>query len=131
MTYSLSKGRHYTLTVFYLGTPEFKDDGTVKCSLYDATFSISHLPDLLKETRCSEKPNIESFMTHMPLEIRDRDLDGEGVYNFEQTLRLTSPKDFQGVTKRNLTGTVREALSKVVDISLTNNFDIKASIEYE
>jgi len=94
LTYTLSKGRHYTLTVFYLGTPEFKDDGTVKCSLYDATLSISHIPDLVQSTRCSEKPNVESFLTKMPHEINDRDLDGDGNYVFDQLLRLSSPSDF-------------------------------------
>lgn len=66
LTYTLSKGRHYTLTVFYLGTPELKDDGTAKCSLYDATLSIAHIPDLVQESRCSEKPHAECFLKTLP-----------------------------------------------------------------
>lgn len=131
LTYTLSKGRHYTLTVFYLGTPEFSDDGTVKCSLYDATLSIAHVPDLVQETRCSEKPHAENFITTLPHEINDRDLDGDGNYNFDQILRLSSPSDFQGVTKRNISGTIQQALTKVIAITLSDNFDIRASIEFE
>ena len=44
---------------------------------------------------------------------------------------MSSPSDFQGVTKRNISGTIQEALTKVIAITLSDNFDIRASIEFE
>lgn len=38
--YKLSKGRKYTLTIFYLGGAKVDADGQTECSLYDLTMSI-------------------------------------------------------------------------------------------
>ena len=40
--YKLTKGRHYTLTVYYVGGVQFDEDGHSQCSKFDMTISISH-----------------------------------------------------------------------------------------
>jgi hypothetical protein len=40
--YRLSKGRKYTLTIYYIGGAKFDQSGHTECSLYDMTMSISH-----------------------------------------------------------------------------------------
>ena len=71
----------------------------------------------------------------MPKEITDRDLDSHGIYNFHKLLKMTYPKDFAGTEK--LYGSlipkkeVFDVLNTPVEIRLSNNFDIDASIEFE
>ena len=54
MKYKLDKGRHYALTVYYIGGPKAGMGGSTECSLYDLTISVSHADGLMHETRCLE-----------------------------------------------------------------------------
>ena len=40
--YRLSKGRKYTLTIYYFGGAMLDEDGDPMCALYDLTMSITH-----------------------------------------------------------------------------------------
>jgi hypothetical protein len=44
--YKLSKGHHYTLTVYYVGSPRQDEQGNTICSNYDLTLSISHMSSI-------------------------------------------------------------------------------------
>lgn len=52
--YWLAKGRHYTLTVEYLGGSRAgaPDHAHSPCSTYDLTLSIVHTPTALAEATC-------------------------------------------------------------------------------
>jgi len=96
---------------------------------------VAHIPELIKTTRCSEKEHAESLLEGLPASISDSDLDQDGSYTFEKVLRLSSPKDLSQVSKSHgattTPGLQSEALAKAVDIKLSNNFDVSASVEFE
>jgi len=96
--YKLSKGRHYALTVYYVGGAQFDQDGHTECSRYDLTISVSHAAEMVSETRCPPGDEILSLATALPKEIGDKDLDAHGEWSFEKVLRLAYPKDFKGVS---------------------------------
>jgi len=51
--YRLSKGRKYTLTIYYLGGARFDAEGQTICSLYDLTMSIQQERNIFDTTRCA------------------------------------------------------------------------------
>lgn len=52
LEYKLSKGRHYALTIYYIGAHKLDDQGESSCSVFDLTLSISHADGLMHGTRC-------------------------------------------------------------------------------
>jgi len=86
MKYKLDKGRHYALTVYYIGGPKAGMGGSTECSLYDLTISVSHADGLMHETRCPEGGSSQTWGSGLPKTIRDSDLDRDGRYTFEQVL---------------------------------------------
>jgi len=132
--YKLSKGHHYSLMVYYVGAPLQDEEGHAICSNYDVTFSISHMSKVVSETKCPAEGEIPSMLTELPHSITDRDLDREGEYTFEKVVKLAYPEDFKGavVSKRqgHRDGNMG-TLMKTIDIDLSNNFDLSASIEFE
>ena len=133
--YRLTKGRHYALTVMYIGGPKLNDEGHSKCSVFDLTFSIVHESQLVEEVKCAAGDDIPTLSAALPKKITDRDLDSHGEYSFEQVLKLAYPHDFQHVEKTPATqrdrGSARDILRENVEIQLAKNFDISASIEHE
>lgn len=81
--FKLDKGRHYALTIYYIGSPKSGMTGITECSLYDMTLSISHNAGLLHETRCPSDKNTKSWNQGLPKRITENDLDRNGFYNFE------------------------------------------------
>ena len=45
--YRLSKGRKYTLTIYYIGGAMLDENGNTMCTLYDLTMSISHEANMI------------------------------------------------------------------------------------
>ena len=133
--YRLTKGRHYALTVMYIGGPKLNDEGHSKCSVFDLTFSIVHESQLVEEVKCAAGDDIPALSAALPKKITDRDLDSHGEYSFEKVLKLAYPHDFQHVEKTPATqrgrGSARDILRENVEIQLAKNFDISASIEHE
>ena len=133
--YRLTKGRHYALTVMYIGGPKLNDEGHSKCSVFDLTFSIVHESQLVEEVKCAAGNDIPALSAALPKKITDRDLDSHGEYSFEKVLKLAYPHDFQHVEKTPATqrgrGSARDILRENVEIQLAKNFDISASIEHE
>ena len=133
--YKLTKGRHYALTVMYIGGPKLNDEGHSKCSVFDLTFSIVHESQLVEEVKCAAGNDIPALSAALPKKITDRDLDSHGEYSFEKVLKLAYPHDFQHVEKTPATqrgrGSARDILRENVEIQLAKNFDISASIEHE
>lgn len=133
--YKLTKGRHYALTVMYIGGPKLNDEGHSKCSVFDLTFSIVHESQLVEEVKCAAGDDIPALSAALPKKITDRDLDSHGEYSFEKVLKLAYPHDFQHVEKTPATqrgrGSARDILRENVEIQLAKNFDISASIEHE
>jgi hypothetical protein len=135
MEYRLTKGRHYALTVMYIGGPKLNDEGHSKCSVFDLTFSIVHQSQLEEEVKCTANNDVPSLSAALPKKITDRDLDSHGEYSFEKVLKLAYPHDFQHVEKTAATqrtrGSARDILKENIEILLEKNFDISASIEHE
>jgi len=133
--YRLTKGRHYALTVMYIGGPKLNDEGHSKCSVFDLTFSIVHESQLVEEVKCVAGDDIPALSAALPKKITDRDLDSHGEYSFEKVLKLAYPHDFQHVEKTPATqrnrGSARDILRENIEIQLAKNFDISASIEHE
>lgn len=133
--YRLTKGRHYALTVMYIGGPKLNDEGHSKCSVFDLTFSIVHESQLVEEVKCAAGDDIPALSAALPKKITDRDLDSHGEYSFEKVLKLAYPHDFQHVEKTPATqrdrGSARDILRENIEIQLAKNFDISASIEHE
>jgi len=50
--YKLTKGRHYALTVYYVGGSQSDEHGHTTCSRYDVTVSITHISKVLEESEC-------------------------------------------------------------------------------
>jgi len=50
--YKLTKGRHYALTVYYVGGAEADEFGRSHCALYDLTMAISHITRVAAQTEC-------------------------------------------------------------------------------
>lgn len=64
LEYKLAKGRHYSLTIYYVGAFQmFDEDGHPTCSVYDLTLSISHVVQLVHDTRCSKDGKVPSFLS--------------------------------------------------------------------
>ena len=121
--YKLTKGRHYSLTVFYVGGLEMEEQG---CTVYDLTLSISHIPKILEQTTCKgERPSLKDALKHV---ITDRDLDHEGQYSFDKTVKLQYPEDFKKVTK---VADGSNAVMEWVSIDLSTNYDLRASVDFE
>jgi len=135
MEYRLTKGRHYALTVMYIGGPKLNDEGHSKCSVFDLTFSIVHESQLVEEVKCAAGDDIPALSAALPKKITDRDLDSHGEYSFDKVLKLAYPHDFQHVEKTPATqrgrGSARDILRENIEIQLAKNFDISASIEHE
>jgi hypothetical protein len=133
--YRLTKGRHYALTVMYIGGPKLNDEGHSKCSVFDLTFSIVHESQLVEEVKCAAGDDIPALSAALPKKITDRDLDSHGEYSFDKVLKLAYPHDFQHVEKTPATqrgrGSARDILRENIEIQLAKNFDISASIEHE
>jgi hypothetical protein len=133
--YRLTKGRHYALTVMYIGGPKLNDEGHSKCSVFDLTFSIVHESQLVEEVKCVAGDDIPALSAALPKKITDRDLDSHGEYSFDKVLKLAYPHDFQHVEKTPATqrdrGSARDILRENIEIQLAKNFDISASIEHE
>jgi len=120
MEYRLTKGRHYALTVMYIGGPKLNDEGHSRCSVFDLTFSIVHQSQLVEEVKCAANDEIPSMTAMLPKKITDRELDGHGEYTFEKVLKLAYPHDFQHVEKTASTGrtrgSARDILAEHVEI---------------
>jgi len=133
--YRLTKGRHYALTVMYIGGPKLNDEGHSRCSVFDLTFSIVHQSQLVEEVKCAASDEILSMAAALPKKITDRDLDSNGEYSFEKVLKLAYPHDFQHVEKTAATerarGSARDILRENIEIQLEKNFDISAPVEHE
>lgn len=86
--YKLTKGRHYALTVFYLGEGSADERGRSHCALYDVTVSIAHLSKVEAETECVAGRTVETLGTGLAHVITDRDLDAHGAYSFDKVLKL-------------------------------------------
>jgi len=133
--YRLTKGRHYALTVMYIGGPKLNDEGHSKCSVFDLTFSIVHQSQLVEEVKCAASNDVASLSAALPKKITDRDLDSHGEYTFEKVLKLAYPHDFQHVEKiaatKGARGSARDIARENIEIQLEKNFDISASIEHE
>jgi hypothetical protein len=67
-------------------------------------------------------------LTHV---ITDRELDGDGAYSFNKTLRLQYPQDFKKLTKVMEGSKEGNALLEWVSIDLSKNYDLRASIDWE
>lgn len=96
--------------------------------------SIAHIPKLVAETQCPASGDIPSMLSELPHIITDNDLDHEGEYNFEKVVKLAHPEDFRGVMVPKGHGGQdgrMGTLMKTVDIELSSNFDLTASIEFE
>lgn len=96
--YKLTKGRHYSLTIYYIGGPQYDYYGQPKCSVYDATISISHAEAMMHATRCPSTDDVPSLINDLPKKIEDHDLDRNGEYIYEKLLKLDYPKDFKGLS---------------------------------
>lgn len=59
--YKLTKGRHYSLTVHYLGAAKTDEAGNQVCELYDLTLSISHNAEMVLMSRCPSKDSTPSI----------------------------------------------------------------------
>jgi hypothetical protein len=126
--FKLTKGRHYSLMVYYVSSGE-EDAG---CSTYDLTMGISHVADIVHETRCpANTDQVPSMLTELPKEITDRDLDHEGVYSFEKMVKLSYPGDFKSLTTIHQGHQKQEVLQHETLIKLSHNFDIQAQVEFE
>lgn len=131
MEYRLSKGRHYGLSVYYVGGPQLSDEGRAKCSVYDLSMSISHQAAIIEETRCSpHDSNVKSLAEALPVRITDKNLDSNGEYHFDQILKMTCPEDFKLVEKAGGKGKARDILVHQIQLQLDSNFDITATIEF-
>ena len=86
--YKLTKGRHYALTVYYIGGTEGDDSGHTKCGTYDVTVSIAHIPSILTESACRAGNKIESLHEGLTHVITDRELDQDGNFNFDKLMKL-------------------------------------------
>ena len=135
MKFKLEKGRHYALTVYYIGAQKQGMGRSSKCSLYDLTISISHAEGLMHETRCPNGESFPTWGTGLPSRITDRDLDRDGTYAFEQVLKLDYPKDFaklEKLSERVDSKTVSmDVLRAHIPVEISANFDIRASIDFE
>ena len=56
--------------------------------------SISHIASMVLNTRCSNRDKTESFMKSLPQQIKDKNLDKFGNYDYKKTLKLKDPEDF-------------------------------------
>jgi hypothetical protein len=122
--YKLTKGRHYALTVFYVGGLQADEKG---CTIYDLTMAISHIPKIREQTACSPdlKDSLGAGLKHV---ITDRELDGDGKYSFGKTLRMQYPSDFKKLTKMASGG---NSVMEWVSIDLSSNYDLRASVDFE
>jgi hypothetical protein len=129
--YKLTKGRHYALTVYYVGGGGNDEHGVAPCSVYDLTVSISHVPKVHQATTCSSGRPTDSLGMGLTHVITDRELDGDGAYSFNKTLRLQYPQDFKKLTKVMEGSKEGNALLEWVSIDLSKNYDLRASIDWE
>jgi hypothetical protein len=119
----LSKGRHYSLAIYYVGSTPRDEEGEEMCSFYDLSMSISRETQIILGSQCPEKDTVPTVREGLPRRIGDSDLDRDGTYTFEKLLKVT---DFAG-------GGARKApvVAHAVALELTNNFDITASVDFE
>jgi hypothetical protein len=89
--FKLTKGRHYALTVYYVGGGSGDENGISPCSVFDLTVSISHIAKVRQATTCSAGRPTESLGAGLAHVITDRELDGDGAFFFNKTLRLQYP----------------------------------------
>lgn len=129
--YKLTKGRHYSLTVYYVGGTQSDEHGRNLCALYDLTLSISHLAKIAEQAECRAGGQIESLAAGLSHVITDRDLDREGAYAFDKVLKLQYPEDFKKVAKITEHGKTADILVESVGIDLSSNFDIRATLDFE
>lgn len=127
----LTKGRHYSLTVYYLGGAPVDQPGLSHCALYDVTLAISHLTKVKEETECRAGTHAEPLGSGLTHVITDRDLDGDGAYSFDKVLRLQYPEDFKKVAKTREDGKPADILAERIVFDLSSNFDIRASLDWE
>ena len=129
--YKLTKGRHYALTVYYVGGTESEAHGRSPCSTYDLTMAITHITRLSEQTACRTRQKYESLHNGLPHVITDRDLDGEGSFTFDKVLKVQHPEDLTRATKLTENGKTMVVLLETISIDLRTNFDIRATIDFE
>jgi hypothetical protein len=86
MKYKLEKGRHYALTIYYIGGSSSELAEISKCSLFDLTLSVSHAEVLMHDTRCPEGGSAQNWSDGLPKRITDNDIDRNGVFFYEKVL---------------------------------------------
>jgi len=129
--YKLTKGRHYALTVYYLGEGSADERGHNHCAMYDLTLSIAHVSKVEADTECTAGRTVEALGIGLAHVISDRDLDSQGEYSFDKVLKLQYPGDFKKVQKIKEKGKENEILFESVAIDLSSNFDLRASLDFE
>jgi len=130
--YLLLKGHHYMLSIYYEGEAVVDQEGRTTCQVFDLTMSISHNAQMVLDTRCTDKDETESMLKALPQKITDHDLDREGNYVFEKTVRLHHPGDFKDITQfKGQEVTPEKTFSQLVMIDMKHNYDINSFIEFE
>jgi uncharacterized protein YueI len=69
MSYKLQKGKHYSLTIYYIGGIDLDEHGKEICQTYDLSMAISHAHELMQQTRCTDKDESLSFTKGLPKSI--------------------------------------------------------------
>jgi hypothetical protein len=120
--------------VFYLGRVVSAESRFV-CAFYDLTMSVTHEAPLMLGVQCPVKDKTPS-MKSIPHKITDRDLQN-GQFTFDKMVKLHHPEDFKGFSSEHAAAyaddryAVKGALQEAAIIELSQNFDLRASVEFE
>jgi hypothetical protein len=128
--YKLTAGRHYHLTVYYVGGG-IQENEAARCGVYDVTFSISHISTVKGSATCDASKSVESLNAGLQHVITDKDLDHTGKYSFDKTMRLQYPHDFKKLTKIMSGKKETEAVLEWISIDLGRNYNLRTSLDFE
>lgn len=129
----LSKGGHYALQIIYLGSTVADSRGQIRCPTYDLTMAITHVPAILADSTCKAEReggprSLRAGLKHV---ITDKDLSSDGTYSFDQVLAVRYPQDFKHLVRVTEKGKLMDSMFETVSIDLSNNYDLRASIDFE
>lgn len=81
--YQLSKGRTYTLFIYYSGEINYDDDGNEVCDYYNLALSIKSMANMKKSFECFNDSAYKSI-DDLPSVISDNNFMSSPVYKLEQ-----------------------------------------------
>lgn len=129
----LSKGGHYALQIIYLGSTVADSRGQIRCSTYDLTMAITHVSSILADSTCNaeNQGGPKSMRAGLKHVITDKDLAADGTFTFSQVLAVRYPQDFKNLVRVTEKGKLVDSMFETVSIDLSNNYDLRASIDFE